>query len=126
LRKKLIASEATKRNTSIIIVTLFFGIFGVLAIMLGVFDLINPIIPWGHRLPMLGELALAVGGLFLVATGLLWKLRRLGGYLGIISFGVAFAVNMYVGEHLILHLIAGVLAGFVLFVPLAFGWKSLS
>jgi hypothetical protein len=122
----LIASEATERNTSIIIATLFFGIFGVLAIMLGVFDLVNPIVPWGQRLPMLGELALAVGVLFLVATGLLWKLRRLGGYLGIVSFGVAFAVNMYVGENLILHVIAGVLAGLVLFVPLAFGWKSLS
>jgi hypothetical protein len=122
----LIASEATKRNTSIIIATLFFGIFGVLAIMAGVLDLMNPIYPWGHRLPMLGELALAVGVLSLVATGLLWKLRRLGGYLGIVSFGVAFAVNMYVGEHLILHVIAGVLAGLVLFVPLAFGWKSLS
>jgi hypothetical protein len=57
---------------------------------------------------------------------LLWKLRRSGGYVGIVSFGVAFAVNMYVGEHLILHVIAGVLAGLVLFVPLAFGWKSLS
>jgi hypothetical protein len=126
LRKRLTASETTKRNASIIIATLFFGIFGVLAIMLGVFDFVNPIIPWGHRLPMLGELALAVGVLFLVATGLLWKLRRLGGYLGIVSFGLAFAVNMYVGEHLILHVIAGVIAGLVLFLPLAFGWKSLS
>ena len=55
------ASEVTKRNASIIIVTLFFGIFGVLATMVGVVDLMNPIIPWGHRLPMLGEIALAVG-----------------------------------------------------------------
>ena len=94
--------------------------------MVGVVDLMNPIIPWGHRLPMLGEMALAVGVLSLVATGLLWKLKQLGGYLGIISFGIAFAVNMYVGEHLILHVIAGVIAGLVLFIPLAFGWKSLS
>ena len=122
----MIASEATKRNTSIIIATLFFGIFGVLATMVGVVDLMNPIIPWGHRLPMLGEIALAVGVLSLVATGLLWKLKQLGGYLGIISFMIAFAVNVYVGEHLILHVIAGVIAGLVSFIPLAFGWKSLS
>ena len=120
------ASEVTKRNASIILATLFFGIFGVLATMVGVVDLINPIIPWGHRLPMLGEIALSVGVLSLVATGLLWKLKQLGGYLGVVSFGIAFAVNVYVGEHLILHVIAGVVAGLVLFVPLAFGWKSLS
>ena len=119
------ASEATKRNASIIIATLFFGVFGVLAIMVGVVDFVNPIYPWGHRLTMLGEMALAVGVLSLVATGLLWKLKQLGGYLGIISFVIAFAVNVYVGEHLILHVIAGVIAGLVLFIPLALGWKNL-
>jgi hypothetical protein len=120
------ASEEAKRNASIIIATLFFGVFGVLATMVGVVDFVNPIYPWGHRLPMLGEMALAVGVLSLVATGLLWKLRQLGGYLGVISFVIAFAVNVYVGEHLILHVIAGAIAGLVLFIPLAFGWKSLS
>jgi len=105
------ASEEAKRNASIIIATLFFGVFGILAIMVGVVDFVNPIYPWGHRLPMLGEMALAVGVLSLVATGLLWKLRQLGGYLGVISFVIAFA---------------GVIAGLVLFIPLAFGWKSLS
>ena len=119
-------SEEAKRNASIIIATLFFGVFGVLAIMVGVVDFVNPIYPWGHRLPMLGEMALAVGVLSLVATGLLWKLRQLGGYLGVISFVIAFTVNVYVGEHLILHVIAGVIAGLVLFIPLAFGWRSLS
>jgi uncharacterized membrane protein (DUF2068 family) len=92
----------------------------------GVVDFVNPIIPWGHRLPMLGEIALAVGVLSLVATGLLWKLKRMGGYLATISFMIAFAVNVYVGEHLILHVIAGFIAGLVLFVPLVFGWKTLS
>ena len=120
------ASEEAKRNASIIIATLFFGVFGVLAIMVGVVDFVNPIYPWGHRLPMLGEMALAVGVLSLVTTGLLWKLRQLGGYLGVISFVIAFTANVYVGEHLILHVIAGVIAGLVLFIPLAFGWKSLS
>lgn len=119
-------SKATKRNASIVIATIFFAIFGILAIMVGTVDLMNPIYPWGQRLPILGHVALAVGIFSLVATGLLWKLKRLGGYLGIISFVIAFAVNVYVGEHLILHVIAGVIAGLVLFIPLALGWKSLS
>jgi len=117
---------ATKRNTSIIIATVFFAIFGILAIMMGVVDLINPIHPWGQRLPVLGEIALMVGVLSFVATGLLWTLKRLGGYLGTISFVIAFAVNVYVGEHLMLHVIAGVIAGLVLFIPLALVWKRLS
>ena len=99
---------ADKRNASIIVATIFFAIFGVLAIMVGVADLMDPIIPWGQRLPILGEIALVVGVLSLVATGLLWKLKRLGGYVGAISFLIAFAVNVYVGEHMMLHIIAGV------------------
>jgi hypothetical protein len=120
------ASEEPKRKASIIIATLFFGVFGVLAIMVGVVDLMNPIYPWGQRLPILGQIALIDGILSLVATGLLWKLKRMGGYLATISFVIAFAVNVYVGEHLILHVIAGFIAGLVLFVPLVFGWKTLS
>jgi len=60
LGERLVRNVATKRNSSIIIATLFFGIFGVLAIMAGVLDLMNPIYPWGHRLPMLGEMALVL------------------------------------------------------------------
>ena len=119
-------SMTTKKNASIIIATIFFAIFGILAIIVGVVDLMNPIYLWGQRLPILGHLALIVGILSLVATGLLWKLKQLGGYLGIISFLIAFAVNMYVGEHPMLHAIAGVIAGLVLFIPLALAWKSLS
>jgi uncharacterized membrane protein HdeD (DUF308 family) len=114
------------RNTSIIVASMFFAIFGVLAITLGVVDVVNPIYPWGQRLPILGHTALVVGILSIVATVLLWKSNRLGGYIGIISFAIAFAVNVYVGEHLILHVIAGAIAGLVLFIPLAIEWKSLS
>jgi hypothetical protein len=119
-------SKATKRSSSIIIATMFFAIFGILAIIMGVADLLNPIYPWGQKLPILGHMALIVGILSLVATGLLWKLKQLGGYLGIVSFVIAYAVNVYVGEHPMLHAIAGVIAGLVLFIPLALGWKSLS
>lgn len=114
------------RTTSIAVATTFFAIFGVLAIMVGAVDLMNHIYPWGYRFPILGHIALIVGILSLVAAGLLWKLKQLGGYLAIISFAIAFAVNMYVGEHPMLHAIAGVIAGLVLFIPLALGWRSLS
>lgn len=122
----MIGSKETKRNTSIIIATIFFAIFGILAIVMGVVDLMNPIYPWGQKLPILGHIAFMVGILSLVATTLLWKLKQLGGYLGIVSFVIAYAVNVYVGEHPMLHAIAGVIAGLVLFIPLAIGWKSLS
>ena len=122
----MIGSKVTKRNTSIVIATIFFAIFGILAVVMGVVDLMNPIYPWGQKLPILGHMALIVGVLSLVATGLLWKLKQLGGYLGIVSFVIAYAVNVYVGEHPMLHAIAGVIAGLVLFIPLALGWKSLS
>ena len=122
----MVKSKATRRNTSMIITTMFFAIFGILAIIIGVVDLMNPIHPWGQKLPILGHMASIVGILSLVATGLLWKLKQLGGYLGIISFVIAYAVNVYVGEHPMLHAIAGVITGLVLFIPLALGWKSLS
>ncbi|MGD8543752.1 MAG: hypothetical protein PVG48_01375 [Candidatus Bathyarchaeota archaeon] len=120
------SNKVIKRNTSIIIATIFFAIFGVLAIIMGVVDLINPIYPWGQTLTILGHMALIVGILSLIATSLLWKLKQLGGYLGIVSFVIAYAVNVYVGEHPMLHAIVGVIAGLMLFIPLALGWKSLS
>ncbi len=119
-------SKATERNASIVIATIFFAIFGIFAIIIGFIDLMNPIYPWGQKLPILGHVALVVGILSLVATSLLWKLKQLGGYLGIVSFVIAYAVNVYVGEHPMLHAVAGVIAGLVLFIPLALGWKSLS
>ena len=120
------ANKVIKRNTSIIIATIFFAIFGILAMIMGVIDLMNPIYPWGQKLSILGYIALIIGILSLVATSLLWKLKQLGGYLGIVAFAIAYTVNVYVGEHPMLHAIAGVIAGLALFTPLAVGWKSLS
>lgn len=124
--RSLVGSKATKRNTSITIATMFFAIFGILAIVIGIVDIMNPPYPYAQRLPLLGHIALIVGILSLVATSLLWKLKRLGGYVGIISFMIAYAVNVYVGENPMLHAMAGVIAGLMLFIPLAIGWKTLS
>ena len=72
------ASKATKANTSAIVAIIFFVIFSILAILIGVVDLMNPIYPWGLKLPVLGQIAFMVGILSLVAASLLWKLKRLG------------------------------------------------
>jgi hypothetical protein len=122
----LVKSKATRRNISLVIATIFFAIFGIIAIVIGVIDIMDPPYPYAQRLPILGHVALLVGFLSLVATGLLWKLKRLGGYLGCVSFAIAYAVNVYVGEYPIAHAIAGSIVGLVLLAPLALGWKSLS
>ena len=124
--RSLVGSKTTKRNTSITTATMLFAIFGILAIVIGVVDIMNPPYPYAQRLPIIGHVALVVGVLSLVATSLLLKLKRLGGYVSIISFVIAYAVNVYVGEHPMLHAMAGAIVGLVLFIPLAFGWKSLS
>ena len=108
------------------VATSLFALFTILAILVGVVDLMRPISPWGYRLPIFGQMALVVSTLSLGATYLLWKLKKLGVYVGIVSFAFSFIVNVYVGEHLILHVVAGILAGLVLFFPLALEWKSLS
>jgi len=69
---------------------------------------------------------LIVGIGFLIASIFLWKSKRIGVYIGIISFGVAFAVNIYVAGNLFAHLLVGGFFGILLFLPLFFGWKSLT
>lgn len=120
------AEGKSGRNAPIIVATIFFAIFGVLAITVGVVDLMETIYPWGQRLPILGQMALIVGILALVATSLLWKMKRIGGYFGILSFTIAFSVNIYVGEHPLVHGIAGAVVGLALLLPLAHAWTSLS
>lgn len=116
----------TKRTVSLIISTVFFAIFGMLAIIVGIVDIMHPPYPYAYKLPILGHLALLVGILSLTATGLLWKMRKLGGYIGILSFTIAYAVNVYVGENTLAHAIAGAIVGIILLLPLAMTWKTIS
>jgi len=118
--------KVVRRNISVNVATILFAIFGILAIVIGVVDIMNPIYPWGQKLPILGHMALIVGILSLVAKSLLWKMKRMGGYLGILSFTIAFLVNVYVGEHPLAHAIAGAIVGLILLLPLALTWRSLS
>lgn len=117
--------KVAKRTTSIIVATVFFAIFGLLSIVVGIIDILNPPYPYAQRLPIIGHIAFIVGILAWVATFLLWRLKRIGGYLGIISFGIAYIVNVYVGEFPLAHAIAGAVVGFILLLPLALGWKNL-
>jgi len=119
-------SKSAKGNASIIVATIFFAIFGILALMIGVADIINPPYPYAQRLPILGHMAFIVGILSFVAASLLWKLKRIGGYVGVLSFVIAYTINVYVGEHPLLHAIAGAIVGLILLVPLALAWRGLS
>ncbi|MGQ9461160.1 MAG: hypothetical protein ACUVRA_08025 [Candidatus Bathyarchaeaceae archaeon] len=120
------AGKLTRRNASVVVSTIFFTIFGILAIVIGVVDILNPPYPYAQRLPMLGHVALIVGFLSLAATSLLWKLKRLGGYVGILSFALAYIINVYVGENTLIHALAGAIVDLILFVPLALAWRTLS
>jgi uncharacterized membrane protein YqjE len=114
------------RKTKLIVVAaIFFALFSALSVVVGVFYLLDPPYRYVQKLPILGHLALLVGMLSLAATYLLWKARRIGGYLGFLSFIIAFLVNVYVGEHPLLHAVAGAIVGLVLLLPLAISWKNL-
>jgi len=70
-------------------------------------------------------MALIIGILSLAATWLLWKLKRMGAYIGVLSFAIAYIVNVYVGENVIAHAIAGAIVGIILLSPIALAWKNL-
>lgn len=114
-----------KRTVSIMISAVFFAIFGILAIIVGIVDIMNPPYPYAYKLPILGHLALLVGILSLTATNLLWRMEKLGGYIGILSFAIAYVVNVYVGENTLAHIIAGAIVGIILLTPLALSWKTI-
>lgn len=80
---------------------------------------------WTERLQILGPVALIIGILSLTAASLLWKSKRLGAYLNIISFAIGFIANLLIARHPLDHAIVGSLAGLVLLLPIAAGWKSL-
>jgi len=80
---------------------------------------------WTARLPIWGPIILIGGILSLVAANLLWKSKRLGGYLGILSFIIGLATNLIVASNLLVHAFVGALIGWILLVPLIAEWKNL-
>jgi hypothetical protein len=86
----------------------------------------NPPYPYAYKLPILGHVTLIVGVLSLTATSLIWRTKKLGGYIGILSFAIAYAVNVYVGENTLAHAVAGAIVGIILLLPLVMAWKTIS
>ena len=119
----------TRRNNSVIVSAVFFALLGCFAIAFALYNLLSSSsfgMAWVSRLPTLNYFLLIVGIGFLIASIFLWKSKRIGVYVGIISFGVAIAINIYVAGNLFAHLLAGGFFGILLFLPLIFGWKSLT
>ena len=117
------------RSKSVFVSAVFFALSGCIAIGFALYRLLfNSVIgsAWSYRLPMFDYLLLIVGIGFLIASIFLFKSKRIGAYVGIISFALAFAVNIYVGANFYVHLVAGIFIGLLLLLPLVFGWKSLT
>ena len=118
-----------KTSKSLIVSAVFFALFGCFAMGFALYRLLfNSSIgnAWSSRLPMFDYFMLVVGIGFLITSIFLFKSKRIGAYVGIISYGLAFAVNIYVGVNFYVHLSAGIIIGLLLFLPLIFGWKSLT
>lgn len=79
---------------------------------------------WTAKLPIWGPIILANSILSLVTADLLWKSKRLGGYLGVLSFTIGFAINLAFARNLLVHAFVGALIGWILLVPIIAGWKS--
>ena len=63
--------------------------------------------------------------LALAALWLILKANKIGGYLGIISFLIGFTVDILVANVMFVHVLVGLLIGWVLLAPVIFGWDDL-
>ena len=124
------------RNVNISIATFQFVAYAMACItMFGFWSgLKSPVMPdyvhghvqrWTAKFPMWGPVILFVAFLSLVSAFLLWRLKRLGAYLGTTSFMIGFVTNLVVARSLFVHAFFGILLGWILLVPLAIGWKSM-
>ncbi len=80
---------------------------------------------WTARLFLWGPIVLTSALLALVASWLILKKDRIGGYLGIVSFLIGFVVDILVANVMFVHVLVGVLIGWVLLSPLVFGWEEI-
>jgi len=80
---------------------------------------------WTSRLYLWGPLVLISAGVALIALWLILKVNKLGGYLGIISFLIGFAVDILVANVMFVHVLVGLLIGWVLLAPLVLGWDDI-
>ncbi|MHA3963517.1 MAG: hypothetical protein AM325_008245 [Candidatus Thorarchaeota archaeon SMTZ1-45] len=80
---------------------------------------------WTSRLFFWGPIVLISAGLALVAVFLILRANKIGGYLGIVSFLIGFTVDILVANIMFVHVLVGVLIGWVLLAPLLFGWDDI-
>ena len=83
------------------------------------------IVRWTIQLPLWGPLLLVSSALSIMAVWYLQSARKEGGYLGIISFVIAFATNLLFARNWLVHWAIGCSIGWTLIVPLVMGWGDL-
>ena len=72
-----------------------------------------------------GPLVLISAALSFVALWLILRANKIGGYLGIVSFLIGFVVDILVANVMFVHVLVGLLIGWVLLAPLVFGWDDI-
>jgi O-antigen ligase len=82
-------------------------------------------IRWTRRLFLWGPIILTSGLTAAVAALLVLNGRATGGYLAVASFAIGFAVDVFVANVIFVHVLIGLLIGWVLLVPLLAGWDDL-
>jgi len=80
---------------------------------------------WTARLFLWGPIVLISALLALGTSWLILKGNKTGGYLGIVSFLIGFTVDILVANVMFVHILVGVLIGWVLLAPLVFGWDEI-
>jgi hypothetical protein len=80
---------------------------------------------WTSRLHLWGPIVLFSALLAFAALWLILKTNKIGGYLGIVSVAIGFTVDILVANVMFVHVLVGVLIGWVLLAPLVFGWDDI-
>ena len=83
------------------------------------------IVRWTIQLPLWGPLMLVSSALSIMTVWYLQSSRNEGGYLGIISFVIAFVTNLLFARNLLVHWAVGCAIGWTLIAPLVIGWDDL-
>lgn len=82
-------------------------------------------VQWTSRLYIWGPLVLISSILAFAAIFLILRRNSIGGYLGIISFLIGFVVDILVANVMFVHVLVGLLIGWVLLAPLILGWEEI-
>ncbi|MFW9788812.1 MAG: hypothetical protein ACFFE2_14635 [Candidatus Thorarchaeota archaeon] len=76
---------------------------------------------WTSRLYFWGPLVLVSAVLAMATAWLIFQRNKIGSYLGILAVLIGFAVDILVANVMFVHVLVGILIGWVLLAPLVFG-----